>query len=262
MSDTIKLKRTKNKNNVNSTVLQDGEPLYDITNNALYIGHDNLPIGGSGEHLNPIAGGSTLTAGEGIDITNDTISVKNNTSGGLTKSNDGVAINLETTNPGLKITSNKLNTKISSSGGLTTDANGLKIKTQTNSGLTIDSNGVKVKAGNGITVNSSGVNVKGNANKAIEVDSTNGVGVILNTNSGLIVNNGLKLNINSSNGLSVEDNTLKIATASSNQLGTVKVQSGNGLTFNDNTIAMSTATNSVTGAMSHTDKIKLDGIST
>ena len=257
MSDIIKLKRTDDitSSTVQNTKLQDGEPLYDKYNNALYIGDGTHNV----SDLNPIAGGSTLTAGDGIDITNDTISVKNNTSGGLTTSNDGVAINLETTNPGLKITSNKLNTKISPSGGLTTDTNGLKINTPTNPGLTIDSNGVKVKAGKGITVDSSGVNVKGNANKAIEVNSDNGVGIVLastnNTNtSGLSFTNGLKVNVDNNNGLSIDNNTIKMAVATSSQLGTVKVQSGNGLTFNNDTIAMSTATTTVAGVMSSTDK--------
>ena len=189
MSDTIKLKRTDNitSQSVKDTILKDGEPLYDKTNNALYVGDGSTKV----ESLTPIAGGSTLAAGDGINIANDTVSV-----------NIGNGLEFDSSSP------KKVKTKIVTTNGLKVGASGIDVNKASDSQFGT----VKVTPANGLTINS-GVVTLGTVTNATNATNISG------KNLGLIAGNGITIgsdgktisaNVNEGNGLSLGANGIQL----------------------------------------------------
>lgn len=117
---------------------------------------------------------SASSAGTGVnggssgleyDVTGDAgkLRVSVSATGALIRAADGVAVNLETTDPSLQISSDELGVKLDSSRAITKDANGIGVNIEaTNPSLEIVSNelGVKEDTTRGLNTDSSGLYVK------------------------------------------------------------------------------------------------------
>ena len=132
-----------------------------ISSNAISVKY------GNGLSLN--SGNLVVDAGSGTSVDSGGVNV--NTGDGLeVDGNNNVKVKLNSTNPGLEADSNGIKVKINATNpGIVLDSNGLAVKVkQTNSGLTLDSNGLSlnIDSNSDLTVGSNGLKLSGESSTA------------------------------------------------------------------------------------------------
>lgn len=135
---------------------------------------------------------STMIAGNGIDITGDTVSVNLDTdpglefnsaklrakvdaAGAITRGASGLAVNVEASNPSLQISGNELGVKLYSGGAIVKNASGVAVNLETsNPTLQVASNelGVKINSTGAFETSSGGVRVKVDAS-TVKINGSN-----------------------------------------------------------------------------------------
>jgi len=166
------------------TFIEEGDLLHDTgwvlsTAGTIIVGTTELTF-------TQFSAAGVLTAGNGITITNNLISVQ--------------------AYLGILVDSNGVSLKQTVDGGLDTNVNGAFIKLQSLKGLATTTSGLGVVAGNGIEFNGTtgGVQVKPQANKGLSV-TTEGVAVVLEASKGLAVDsNGISVVLAQDYGIKVD----------------------------------------------------------
>lgn len=192
--------------------------------------HDGLTVGSNGVFVNrdttkALDFDSNGTLGvrisDGIefkeyDNNKKGISVKPKTNGGISVDSNGISIN--------------------TGDGITVDETTGKLKVITGNTIEISTGGsIAVKQGDGVYTGSNGLAVKATSNGGLTVDSN---GVSVNCGDGLATENGeLVVKTPSNSGLTVDSNGLYLKTASTSEIGGVKVHgvydSLSGYTYNE-----------------------------
>jgi len=209
------------------TFVEEGDMLHDTgwvlaTAGSIIIGTTELVF-------TQFSAAGVLTAGNGINIINNLISVK--------------------AHHGIQVDSNGVAVLATADGGLSTSASGTFIKIHSMKGLTTTTSGLAVVPANGIEFNGTngGVQVKAQPSKGLTV-TTEGVAVVLESNMGLEVGaDGLAVTLSQDYGIKVDASGLYLFLEANKGLKVdnngLAVVSGNGITTDANGVRVVPATN-------------------